>query len=118
MTTTAKQKGLNKTTCSIQVVNFRLLELELELEMGSWQCMWIPLLVLTIEFAASISPHGQPFFPKSFSLFCLLNYYFFLTGTGGISARREERAGEHEARPGQADQNARVCLETRKVSSG
>lgn len=45
---------------------------------------------------------------------CILVRLF--PGSGGISAGREERAGEHEARPGETNQNAGICPKTREVS--
>lgn len=38
------------------------------------------------------------------------------SGSGGVSAGWEERAGEHETGPGETDQNAGVCPQTREVS--
>lgn len=37
------------------------------------------------------------------------------SGTGGVPTGREERAGEYETGPGEADQNARVRPQTREV---
>lgn len=37
-------------------------------------------------------------------------------GSGGISAGREERAGEHETGPGETNQNAGICPQAREVS--
>lgn len=62
------------------------------------QC-WVDLGSDTIEYLMIYSYS----YSNSFTL------SFLILGTGGISAGREERAGEHEARSCEADQNARVC---------
>lgn len=62
------------------------------------QC-WVDLGSDTIEYLMIYS----------YSYYNSFTLSFLILGTGGISAGREERAGEHEARSGEADQNARVC---------
>jgi len=44
-----------------------------------------------------------------------VNDFFFISGSDSVSARRTKRPGECQKRFGQADQNAGVRLETRKV---
>lgn len=40
----------------------------------------------------------------------------YFPGSGGISAGREERPGEHETGPGETNQNAGICPQAREVS--
>lgn len=40
----------------------------------------------------------------------------YFSGSGGISAGREERPGEHETGPGETNQNAGICPQAREVS--
>ena len=41
-----------------------------------------------------------------------------VTGSGGVPTGGEERAGEYETGPGEADQNAGVRSQTREVKPG
>lgn len=49
-------------------------------------------------------------------LICLSGCFFCSPGSGGVSAGREERPGEHETGPGETNQNAGICPQARKVS--
>lgn len=76
------------------------------------------VIKITINLYLVCSPSSQIYKSKKINKYLNMACKFILCvflGSGGISTRWEERTGEHETGSGEADQNAGIRPQTRKV---